>query len=154
MKYISASTLAMTLFFYAWLPVAAQQAPAPKPPAATLSDDMNIDPTAETDNPTLLKAQILILQNAREAKRAVLGPLSDFQDFEKFDALQSQKQQKLNSIVRDRAQQSQQALAVEKAHGAQRREGQKADQAAEMEALAKANKEKAAEAAKEVAPKK
>jgi hypothetical protein len=132
MKLLIALLLLMT--------AAGAQTPAvttPSVPQGTLSDALNIDPTADTDNPTLLKAQILILQSAREAKRAVLAQLSDFQDFEKYDALASQKQQKLTSIVQSKA--AQERAVEDRKKTAAHLSEDKAKQDAEIKALAEKN---------------
>lgn len=71
----------------------------PAPPPATLSDAVDIDPTVETDNPTLLKAQIVMLRNAIEAKRTVLSQLVDFQQYDAFQQQEQAKEQKLNRII-------------------------------------------------------
>jgi hypothetical protein len=111
------------------------------------NSDISIDPTADTDNPTLLKAQIMILQNAREATRAKLAQLSDFQEFEKFDSLAEAKQAKLNGVIQGLQRDQVQADKMKADKGRQDAANLQAEQAA----LLKANQAKAASATKPTA---
>lgn len=79
--------------------------PAPAPPAASQSPAAapDSDPTADTSDPTLLKAQIMILTNAQEVYRGHLSALSDFQEYEKYRNLAEAKQQKLQTVMQGRA---------------------------------------------------
>lgn len=129
----------------------AQQTPAPSTPqpAAPALVDTNIDPTAETDDPTLLKAQILIISNAQEVYRGHMTALEDFQKYESYADLKQKKIEKLQGIVQAQAQAKRMAdINKTKVTAA----NQTTQRDAEMAQLAAANKAKAEAAAKKTAP--
>ena len=130
------------------------QAPAPADQSAK-----STDPTADTDDPTLLKAQIMMLDNAREIYRSHLAQISDFQEYEKRGDLAAAKRQKLQAVLNNQAMQHQNAQISNNAqmraqHDA---DNQKQQIAAEIKAREERQKAvaaaKAAAAAKTPAPK-
>jgi ABC-type uncharacterized transport system ATPase subunit len=141
---LAAAFFVMLLFV---VPLTLAQQPAPTAPPVATTQVGNIDPTQDTNDPTLLSAQIMILDNAQEASRGKLSQLKDFQDYEKFGALSEAKRQKLQGVMQQ--QMMQQRNADIQAKTARQHDGDTVK--AEAEAIAKANDAKKAAAAKAAA---
>lgn len=140
---VASALLASTLCFAQTTP-----APVPQPPVATA--EPNTDPTADTNDPTLLKAQIMILDNAQEASRRTLSQLADFKDYEKYGNLAAAKRQKLQTVLQAQQVARQSADATK----AKARQQQTQTLKEEEAAIAKTNDVKNAEKKKADALKK
>jgi TolA-binding protein len=127
---IAAALFASTLCFAQTTPVA--------PPA----QQANTDPTADTNDPTLLKAQIMILDNAIQVLTGKLSPLQEFNDREAYLNKRLQIAQKLQAVM----QQQTQARQGADSNKAKAQQGDKDKLKAEMDAIAKANDAKKAAA--------
>ena len=71
----------------------AQTIPAPPKSAREVS------PFADTNDPALLKAQIIMLQNDAASLRKVLSQLSEYQQAEQDDKAANEKLSRLNTLI-------------------------------------------------------
>jgi hypothetical protein len=93
LKKLKGETMMRFLLLLLLVPcVHAQVVSTPTPAAST-------DPTADTNDPTLLKAQIMILDNAAEVERSHLSQIDNFNAYMSYIGQAQAKRQKLNTVL-------------------------------------------------------
>lgn len=135
--------VAAILLLFAGMAVAQQPTTSdPGQTTATTIPSMNVDPMAQSDDPTVIRLQIIAYQNAQEGFRSHLAPLLDFQKYEEYGALAAAQQQHLQQVYAKLLKDKQTADAT--ASKAQSAQSMMKKQAEEAESIAISNRAKKA----------